>query len=138
MQTIQIPRQIVNKILAQAQAQEQQEICGLISLNSDNALKIFPISNISAEPSRFFEMDPSETIQTMKKIRQDGADLFAIYHSHPTTAAFPSKTDIEQIGYPDAIYLIVSLNTTGVLELKAYKIQQDTVLPIDLVLDPSN
>ena len=138
MQSIQLPRQIVNKILAQAQAQEQQEICGLISLNSDNALSIFPISNIAPEPSRFFEMDPSETIQAMKKIRQDNASLFAIYHSHPTTTAFPSKTDIEKIGYPDAIYLIVSLNTIGVLELKAYKIQQDTVTPIDLILDASN
>ncbi|MDH5518486.1 MAG: M67 family metallopeptidase [Gammaproteobacteria bacterium] len=134
MQSIRLPRTLVNKILAQAQAKDQQEICGLISRNTLNELAIFPVSNIASDPCCFFEMDPSETIQAMKEIRHNGAELFAIYHSHPSTAAFPSATDIEKIAYPDAIYLIVSLNTTGVLELKGYKIQDDTAQPIDLIL----
>ncbi|MDH5393620.1 MAG: M67 family metallopeptidase [Gammaproteobacteria bacterium] len=134
MQTIQLPRQIVNKILAHAQTREQQEICGLISQNKLNEMKIFPVTNISTDASRFFEMDAAEMIHAMKSIRNEDAELFAIYHSHPTTAAFPSAIDIEKAGYPDALYLIVSLNTTGVLELKGFKIQGDTVQPLELVL----
>ena len=79
-------------------------------------------------------MDPAETIQAMKTMRNEESELFAIYHSHPSSPAIPSKTDIEKAGYPDALYLIVSLNTTGVIEIKGYKIQQDSVTPVDLII----
>lgn len=134
MQTIQLPRQIVNKILAHAQAKETREVCGLISTNATNQMQLFPIKNIATDNKHFFEMDPGETIQVMKTIRDEDASLFAIYHSHPTSPATPSKTDIERTGYPEALSLIISLDTKGVLELKAYKIEQDNVVPIDLVI----
>lgn len=134
MQSVQLSRQIVNKILAQAQAKSQQETCGLISLSNDKQMKLFAITNIAKDSSRFFEMDPAETIQAIKSMRDNKEEFFAIYHSHPSTPAVPSKTDIEKIGYPEALYLIVSLNTKGVLELKGYKIQQDNVTSIDLII----
>ncbi len=134
MSTIQLPRQIVNKILAHAQSRSEREVCGLISHDKNNKMKLFAITNTATDSSHFFEMDPGETIQTMKTMRDEQTELFAIYHSHPSTPATPSKTDIEKAGYPDALYLIISLNTKGVLELKGYKIQQDSVIPVDLAL----
>lgn len=134
MSTIQLPRQIVNKILAHAQSKSEREVCGLISRDKNNKMKLFAITNTATDSSHFFEMDPGETIQTMKTMRDEQSELFAIYHSHPSTPAIPSKTDIEKAGYPDAIYLIISLNTKGVLELKGYKIQHDSVISIDLAL----
>ena len=35
--------------------------------------------------------------------------LFAIYHSHPAAPPIPSQTDRELAAYPDALYLIISL-----------------------------
>jgi [CysO sulfur-carrier protein]-S-L-cysteine hydrolase len=134
MHTIQLPRQIVNKILAQAQAKEELEVCGLVSLNNDNKMKLFAITNTATDSSHFYEMDPRETIQAMKTMRDEKSELFAIYHSHPSTPATPSKADIEKAGYPDALYLIISLNTKGVLELKGYKIQHENVITIDLAI----
>ena len=117
-----------------AQTKERQEICGLISKTSDNKMKLLPISNTAKEPSHFFEMDPAETIQAMKTMREENSELFAIYHSHPDTPAYPSKTDIERAGYPNAVYLIISLNTKGVLELKGFKIVKNTVSQLDLAV----
>ena len=134
MHTVNLPRPLVNKILTLAQAKEAQEICGFISRDQHDNFKVIPVKNIATDPARFFEMDPAETIQAMKTMRDQASELFAIYHSHPASPAFPSKTDIEQAGYPDALYLIISLNTKGVLELKAFKIQQDSVDTIDLAL----
>lgn len=134
MQKITLPRTIVNTILKLAQSRTEKEICGLISKKPDGEMKLYPIDNIASDPERFFEMDPAETISSMKHMRKENAELFAIFHSHPHSPAFPSKTDIEQAGYPDALYLIISLNTKGVLELKGYKIQQDSVSSVDLVL----
>jgi len=134
MNTVNLPRQIVNKIMTLAQTKERQEICGLISKTSDNKMKLLPISNTAKEPSHFFEMDPAETIQAMKTMREENSELFAIYHSHPDTPAYPSKTDIERAGYPNAVYLIISLNTKGVLELKGFKIVKNTVSQLDLAV----
>lgn len=134
MHTYKLPRPIVNHILTLAQSKTEQEVCGLISLDANQQMKLYPVTNISDQPDRLFEMDPAETIKAMKAIREQGAELFAIFHSHPHSPAYPSKTDIEKAGYPEALYLIVSLNTKGVLELKGYKIQGDSVAPADLAL----
>lgn len=134
MYSVKLPRQIVNKILTLAQEKSDKEVCGLISLNSDDKMKLFSIANIATDDSHFFAMEPSETIQAMKSMRDDNAELFAIFHSHPSTPATPSKTDIAEVGYPDALYLIISLNTKGVLELKAYQIHDEKVINIDLAI----
>jgi len=134
MHAINLPRPVVNNLLKLAQSKTDKEVCGLISRQSNNEMKVYPVNNIASEPERFFEMDPAETINVMKQIRESEAELFAIFHSHPHSPAYPSKTDIEQAGYPNALYLIISLNTKGVLELKGFKIQQDSVINIDLSL----
>ena len=134
MQTYKLPRNTVNGILTLAQSKTEQEVCGLISQNTSQQMTLIPITNVATEPEKFFEMDPSGTIKAIKSIRDNESELFAIFHSHPHSPAYPSKTDIEQAGYPESLYLIVSLNTKGVLELKGFKIHEDTVMNVDLVL----
>jgi len=56
-------------------------------------------------------------------MRERGEELFAIFHSHPAAPAEPSALDMAQAGYPDALYLIVSLGTCGVLELRGFRIE---------------
>jgi proteasome lid subunit RPN8/RPN11 len=85
----------------------------------------YPIKNISSLPERRFDLDPAEQIETMRSMRACGEELFAIFHSHPTAPAEPSEYDIEQAAYPEAIYLIVSLNTKGVLELRGFRIDSE-------------
>jgi proteasome lid subunit RPN8/RPN11 len=83
------------------------------------------VNNVAEEPSTRFLMAPEEQISAMKKINNDGQTLFAIYHSHPTAPATPSAIDIELTSYPDAYYLIVSLNTKGVLEMRCFQLLHD-------------
>jgi len=59
----------------------------------------------------------------MRKIRETNQTLFGIYHSHPSSPAEPSKTDLENAAYAEANYFIISLNTIGVLEIRAFRIQ---------------
>ena len=134
MPSIKLPRQIVNQLMLHAQHNDKNEVCGLISQNTDQEMTLYPMKNIATDPAHYFQMDGPQMIRTMKSIREEGAELFAIYHSHPSTPATPSKTDIEKAGYPDALYLIISLNTKGVIELKGYKIQQDSTTSIDLII----
>ncbi|VAW71912.1 Mov34/MPN/PAD-1 family protein [hydrothermal vent metagenome] len=132
MKHVKLPRPLVNRILSLAQRAPDREICGLISARDNRPLRCIPIANTAEQPERLFTMDPAQQIDAMRQMREQGETLFAIYHSHPTGPAEPSVTDIEQAGYPEALHLIVSLNTEGVLELSGYRFEKDKAMAVHL------
>jgi proteasome lid subunit RPN8/RPN11 len=132
-QILYLPRPLVNKLLAHAQQNKETEVCGLIGSSIGNSTEgnaaakkdYYPIDNISEQPTCHFLMDAPQQIAAMKKMREKQQELFAIVHSHPTTSAQPSQLDISENSYKDVFYLIISLNTEGVLEMRAYMQQQN-------------
>jgi proteasome lid subunit RPN8/RPN11 len=134
-QTLFLPRPLVNKILAHAQQNPTVEVCGLIGNGEKNNKSYYSIDNISKNPDCRFMMDAPQQIKAMKKMRDRKQELFAIVHSHPTTNAQPSLLDIEESSYKDAYYIIISLNTKGVLEMRAFTQQKDKMKEIDLILE---
>lgn len=126
MTTQVLPRPLVNQLLHHAQLEPEQEVCGLIGRRRD-AMHFYPVANIAPAPQRLFEMDPAQQIAALRLMRERGEDLFAIYHSHPHSPPAPSLIDLEQAAYPDALYIIASLQTKGVLELRGYRLREDVV-----------
>jgi len=118
--TVALPRSLVNQLLKQAQTSAQREVCGLVSAVDGVPVQIYPVENISSTPARLFEMDPVAQMSVMRDMREKKETLFAIYHSHPAAPAFPSKLDAEQFDYDGVLYLIVSLGTKGVLEMRCF------------------
>ncbi len=135
MHTLKLARTLVNQMLTQAQESPDTEICGLLGGRNNQAQHCYPISNQAQQPQRHYLMDPQQQIEAMRQMREAGDELVAIYHSHPTTAAIPSDTDLKEAQYPDAAYLIISLNTEGVLELAAFRIRQGQASQLQLELE---
>ncbi len=131
---IELPRTIVNQILSHAQHYPEQEICGLIAARDGIPEQIYRIHNSAAQPQKLFEMDPEQQIDAMRSMRESGEQLFAIYHSHPHSPALPSVTDLHEAAYPDTLYLIVSLDTKGVLQLKGFYLDanKESIQNVDL------
>jgi proteasome lid subunit RPN8/RPN11 len=134
-QTLYLPRPLVNKILAHAQQNPTVEVCGLIGNDTSDHKDYYAIENVAEEPGCRFLMDAPQQIKAMKQMRDRQQQLFAIVHSHPTSNARPSALDIEENSYKDAFYIIISLNTRGVLEMRAYTQQQDSMQEIELILE---
>lgn len=134
MDRLQLPRTLVNTILSQAQASPEAEICGLIAGKDGQASRCYPVSNSAPHPECRYQMEPKAQIEAMRQMRENGEALIAIYHSHPHTPATPSSTDIEEASYPDAVYLIISLDTTGVLQMSAFEIARGRASPLPLEL----
>ena len=65
-------------------------------------------TNIDASPTRY-TMAPEEVIIAFREMRDRGWDLAAIVHSHPATSPVPSRTDLTEAYYPEALMLIVGL-----------------------------
>ncbi len=129
-----LPRTVVNQILAHAQQNPEQEICGLISQAADQSARYMRIDNRAPDTSQRYEMDEKQLIDSLRQIRERGETLLAIVHSHPHSAAQASRIDIDQAQYPDAYYLIISLDTRGVLEMRAYKISNGTASQVKVTI----
>ncbi len=131
---IQLSRKITNQLYHSAQLSPDEEVCGLIGSINGLAHTCYPIKNTADQPKTRFQLDAQQQISAMASMRDNNEDFFAIYHSHPTSPALPSATDIELAAYPEAINLIISLNTKGVLEMRGFKIFDNTVEEITLSL----
>lgn len=135
MNTISIPRTLANQILTHAQQQAGNEACGLVSAHEGQPNRVYPVQNVAGDPQHLFEMDPGILIDSIRDIRNQGNELFAIYHSHPDAPAWPSATDLAQANYPDTLYLIVSLNTRGVLEMRGFYLREQQIENVELVIE---
>ena len=131
---IAIPRKIIQSLLHHAQQTPEQEVCGLISSQNNVPYRSYPIQNTADKPESFFNLDAQQQIQAMTTMRNNDEQLFAIYHSHPSAPAVPSRTDLEQANYPEVLYLIISLNIKGILELRAYQIHNKQFIEVPLCL----
>lgn len=134
MNTLKLPRKIVNSILQHAQSEENLEVCGLISQKNGQPSAIYPVANVAEAPDHLFKMDGKQQIDAMRQMRENDESLFAIYHSHPSSSAYPSDTDIRAARYPEAIYIIVSLDIKGVLDLRAFKLHEGEVISLAVTL----
>jgi len=132
---IQIPRKLTNQLLHLAQLSPDLEVCGLVSSKNGVPSHCYPVANVAEQPRQRFLLDAGQQISAMAKMRELGEELFAIYHSHPTAPAEPSTHDLEQAAYPKALYLIISLNTKGILEMRGFKIHHKTAVEIPLMMN---
>ncbi|RMG28256.1 MAG: M67 family peptidase [Gammaproteobacteria bacterium] len=139
MERIALPRPVVNRLLAEAQAHPETEVCGLIGARDGHAVSVYPVANVASDPGRLFDMDPRGLVDAMRTLRERGETLFAIYHSHPHAPAEPSATDLRELAYPEAVYLIISLDTRGVLQMRAWRLRdgrpEEAELDLEEMLD---
>ncbi len=125
-----LPRPLVNRMLAHAQQNSEQEICGLIIQAADQSMRYLAIDNRAADCQQHYQMDTQQLIDSLRQLRESDEQLVAIVYSHPGAPAQVSALDIEQTGYPDACYLIISLNTRGVLEMRAWRIRDSAATEV--------
>ena len=111
-----------------------EEACGLVAGIDQTSQAVYPVPNILHSLVRY-RMDPERQLAVFNQIDENGWQLLAIYHSHPSGPAEPSALDRELAHYPDLAYLVVSLGTRGVLELRAFRLAAGSCEELELALD---
>jgi proteasome lid subunit RPN8/RPN11 len=121
-----VPAALRRELEAHAAAEEPNEACGLLAFRNGVAERYIPCINEAASPYRF-ELKPQDPMDFY--LEDEGYEL-AVFHSHPTDSARPSRTDIANIGlWKSRPYLILS-RPTGVLA--AWRIEKGAVEPLPL------
>lgn len=132
---ITLPRTLVISLLHQVQSCPEFEVCGLIGARDGVPASLYPVDNVATDRKRHFHLDPKGQIEAMRTMREHGETLFAIYHSHPSAPPFPSDEDLEALAYPEALTLIISLNTRGTLEMRGFRLDGRTPEEVVLAVD---
>jgi [CysO sulfur-carrier protein]-S-L-cysteine hydrolase len=96
------------------------EVCGLLGTRPDGSIVHYPIDNAERSMT-YYVMDGKQLLRAMRDIEDEGYGL-AIYHSHTHTQAYPSATDIRLAAYPEATYLIVTLQDRDAPDIRAFDI----------------
>jgi proteasome lid subunit RPN8/RPN11 len=108
-----------------SRSEAPNEACGVVVLSAGQAERYERGRNRAASPYRFeLEVDPEIWF-----LEDDGYEL-AVFHSHVSAPARPSRTDVENIGlWEGRPYLILSLGTG---ELAAFRIEGGRISEVDL------
>jgi [CysO sulfur-carrier protein]-S-L-cysteine hydrolase len=114
------------EIVEQALREFPNECCGLIAAESGAPVKVFPMKNADASPVTY-RLDGKEQLQVFDLLDERGWDLWAIYHSHTHSEAYPSETDRRLAFYPEARYLVLSLADRERPVLRSFFIDDDEV-----------
>ena len=121
-----VPAAVRRELEAHADAEAPNEACGLIAFRDGVAERFLPATNAAASPYRF-QLEPHDPMDFY--LEDEGYEL-AVFHSHPTDKAEPSRTDVENIGlWEGKPYLILSRPTR---ELRAWRIADGRVEELEL------
>ena len=138
MESVHIPRKLINQILEQAQQSPDKEICGLLSSRNSNSrnqlTNCYPVKNASTEPDHRYLMDPRQQVDAFRNMRERGEELYAIYHSHPESSASPSAEDLRPASYHEALHIIFSMSTRGTLQLRGFRLKADSATAVDIAI----
>ncbi len=103
-----LDRATYEALIAHARSDFPYEVCGLLAGADGQIVGHYRIPNATRSMTAY-NMDPKALLRVLRQIDDAELDVLAVYHSHTHTEAFPSATDVELAAYPDAVYLIVSL-----------------------------
>jgi proteasome lid subunit RPN8/RPN11 len=120
-----VPAAVRRELERHAHDEAPNEACGLLVLRDGRAERYERGRNAAASPYRFdLEVDPHVWF-----LEDEGYEL-AVFHSHLSSPARPSRTDVENIGlWERRPYVILSLHTG---ELRAYAIEDGRISELEL------
>ncbi|HEU0318384.1 MAG TPA: M67 family metallopeptidase [Solirubrobacteraceae bacterium] len=127
-----IARDMLDDIVAHAQADAPDECCGMIAADGGEATRVYRAANAAASPLRY-EFDGREQLRIQTEIEDAGWELGAIYHSHTRSPPLPSQTDINLAFYPDSLYVIVGVAGEEP-EVRAFRIVGAEVEEVELTV----
>lgn len=119
-------------MLAHCKSGYPNEACGILAGRNGDVSKIYRMANIENSPVTYM-LDSKEQFKVMKDMRDNNLSMLAIFHSHPSSAAYPSAKDVSLAFYEDAFYIIVSLMEKEPV-VKGFSIKEGNIEDIEIVL----
>jgi proteasome lid subunit RPN8/RPN11 len=124
----------VKEMVAHGLREFPNECCGLIAADGDGRpVKVFPMRNADASPVTY-RFDAGQHLQVLNELEANGWEMWAIYHSHTHSRAYPSETDVAEARNPECVYVIMSLSDRENPVVRGFRIEDGEVDEEELVI----
>jgi [CysO sulfur-carrier protein]-S-L-cysteine hydrolase len=130
---IDLPVTFYEDMVAQAREEYPNEACGLIAAKEGAPVRLFRMRNADQSPITY-RLDPKEQLEVFNELDEQGWELYAIYHSHTQSEAYPSPTDRRLAFYPEARYLLLSLRDPEGAVVRGFRILEGEVTEEDVTI----
>ena len=107
---MQVSAEVLEDMMEHATEQFPLESCGLLAGHGEKVEKFVRTENILTS-KHAFAINPAELARFLRKIRETNLEFLGIYHSHPSSSAWPSTRDRQEFHYTEVSYWIISLKT---------------------------
>ncbi len=121
-----LDKRLVDGMVAQAREEAPNECCGVVAGKDGRAVKLFRARNAEASPYRY-SVDSQDLFRIYRECEEKGWEFLVIYHSHTASEAYPSPTDVRLATWPEAFYVVISLQDPGNPVVKAFRILDGVV-----------
>jgi proteasome lid subunit RPN8/RPN11 len=131
----------VAQIVAWVRAALPFEACGLLvgRAHADGRVTVVRAvlaRNATDEPAQDrYEVHPEDFLASDRAARADGLDIVGVWHSHPDSAARPSRTDLER-AWPGWSYLIVGRAAHADLHVRSWRVDEDGAAHEERLCEP--
>ena len=105
---VRLPEAISTEMVAHVVAAYPNEACGLLASKDGQVVKNYPTANAAEHPDDFSEISPQDLLRISYDIDEYDGEMYAYYHSHPHSEAYPSLRDIEWAKRNKLYYIIFS------------------------------
>jgi proteasome lid subunit RPN8/RPN11 len=135
-----IGQAIRDAIIDHARADHPDEACGVVAgaIGSDRPTRFVPMANAERSPT-FYRFDSAEQLRVWREMDDRDEEPVIIYHSHTSTEAYPSRTDISYASEPNAHYVLVSTRDAdglGEFQFRSFRILDGVVSEEEVVVVP--
>jgi len=131
-----LPAAIREAMISHARRCLPEEACGLLAFDGAGALRrAYCLANADHSATGF-TVDPDDHFRVLGDAETRGWTVGGVFHSHPVSAATPSRTDIARSLDPTWLHVIVGLVDTDVPDVRGWRITDGEATEEPLVLVP--
>lgn len=118
-----LPAPIHEAIVAHGRFCLPDEACGLLASDRLGRLRfVYCLSNVDPSPARF-TVDPVEHFRALAHAERYGWELSGVFHSHVSSAAYPSPTDVAMAEEPGWLHVLVGPMSGRRPSVRGYRIR---------------
>jgi proteasome lid subunit RPN8/RPN11 len=115
---VHLPEHLRQRIIGHCIGELPNEGCGLLALDGDRIVQVYPTANADASPSSY-TIPPQQHFDALTDAESRGWEIGGVFHSHPAGPARLSVVDLERALDPDWVYVVVGLR--GEPEVSAWR-----------------
>jgi proteasome lid subunit RPN8/RPN11 len=124
---VRLPERLRRRIVDHCRAALPNEGCGLLAMDGDVVVEVYPTANLDSSPTSF-TISPADHYAALVDAESKGWTLGGVFHSHPRGEPMMSATDLRHALDPDWVYLVVG----GEGQIRAWSVEEGAPTVIDI------